>query len=181
MKERNNMPESQQPEKGIQIVLEDILKNPNNRILDVGAGTGKWGKLLYGKVSLINAVEVWEPNIYQYLLKDYYDNVYCANIIGFDIQNGTYDSVILGDVLEHLPYEDAINLIKYLKKVVKKIYLVIPINVCIQDGNRLGNPYETHLYHWSDKEIRALFGMTLLNIGVNDNGLVAIGTYIWQS
>jgi cyclopropane fatty-acyl-phospholipid synthase-like methyltransferase len=174
------MPESQQSEKGTNIVLDKILSNPNISVIDFGAGEGKWGKLLNDKVSRIDGVEVWNPYVDKYKLHSYYNNLYEMDMRDFILDLPTeYSVAILGDVFEHVTREHAITFLDNLKKNVNRIFLTIPVTVCIQDGNAIGNPYETHHYQWSDKEIRYDLGFELLNVSVNDNGLVAVGCYEW--
>lgn len=172
------MPESQQSEKGTSIIINKILISPNQCVLDVGAGEGKWGKLLKGKVNKIDGIEVWKPYINKYNLPRFYDTLYDVDLRDFDFET-EYNTVVLGDVLEHLAKDEAVVFLNKLKNNVDTIFLTIPVTVCIQDGNAIGNPFETHHYHWSDKEIRFELGFTLLNVSVNDNGLVAIGCYEW--
>jgi SAM-dependent methyltransferase len=168
--------ESQQPSDGIEIIKFMIVRNNANSILDIGCGGGKWGRELKGKVSILDGVEVWQPYIVQFDLEQLYNHVYNCDIRDFNFEK-EYDIAILGDVLEHLPYDDALKVVEKLKNNVREIYLIIPINVCIQQVP--GRPFESHLYQWSDKEIRAL-DFKLLHVGTNENHLVAIGSYIWK-
>lgn len=172
------MPESQQSEKGTRIIVDKILSNPNRTVLDVGAGEGKWGKLLKSKMRRVDGIEVWQPYIKKYNLTSLYDNLYNVDMLDFDF-SVEYNIAILGDVLEHITIDKAKAFLYKLKAKVSKIYLTIPVTVCIQDGNAIGNPYETHHYQWSDKEIQFDLGFKLLNVSVNDNGLVAVGCYEW--
>lgn len=172
------MPESQQSEIGTSIIVNKILNTPNSIVLDVGCGEGKWGKLLKGKVDTVDGIEIWQPYIDKYNLSSYYDTLYNTDARKF-VPNKKYNIAILGDVLEHMIKDDAILFLNNLKIAVDVIFLTIPVTVCIQDGNLIGNPFETHHYHWSDKEIRFDLNFTLLNVSVNDNGLVAIGCYEW--
>ena len=174
------MPESQQPSDGINHVHQEILKTPKVNVIDVGAGEGKWGKLLKGKVDLVNGIEVWEPYIKKYNLLSLYDTLHNVNMMEFKYDDADYDVMILGDVLEHLKYEDAITFINEAKKHVATIYLIIPISLCVQDGSYYGNPFESHLYQWKDEELKELFGFKSIHVGFNPNGLVKIGTYKWE-
>ena len=81
--------------------------NPTDKILDVGPGAGKYGKSLNDYY--IDAVEIYEPYITTYNLREIYENVYCDSILNFDWT--FYDYIILGDVLEHIVLEDAQKLI----------------------------------------------------------------------
>jgi len=173
------MPRSNQSKEGENIITNEIFKNPNRKILDVGAGSGKWGKILCGSVYqlrniIVDAIEIWEPNIKKYKLKEIYNDVFNGDIMNFSSLE-KYDTIILGDVLEHLPKEKAIELIKRFTDK-QSIYLTIPISKCTQDGKVYGNPYETHLYQWDHLELYDL-GFRLLHIAPNENGKVIVGTY----
>ena len=168
------MPESQQPEAGAALVAQAILSRPSCRVLDVGAGTGKWGKLLRGGVGHLIAVEVHAPHTAT--LRGLYDEVEHCNVL--ELSRTDFDTVILGDVLEHLEHYDALRLVPWLKEHASRIFLTIPVTVCLQDGAKLGNIHETHRYQWSDKELRAL-DFELFHVGTNPNGTVAIGAYQW--
>lgn len=169
------MPESQQPPEGQRLMVEGILSGPCHNILDVGAGDGRWGKLLKGKVKRIVALEIWPPYIRKYSLHSLYDGVFVMDAKKFDGW-ADFDVVILGDVLEHMERDDAITLINKLKNAGVRTYLTVPVSTCIQDGTVYRNPYETHLDQWSDEELRAL-GWRHLHTGPNPKGLVQIGTY----
>ena len=169
-----HMPKSEQPIKGEEIVIKQILSNPERMILDVGSGSGKWSKELFKKVKRIDGIEAWKPNIDQFNLKNKYDHIYNQDITKFKYLH-KYDVIIFGDVFEHIKYEDAIKLLKQIN-INQVIYLILPISLCPQDGHSLDNPYETHQYQWTDKELKRL-GFKLLHKGTNKNGLVVIGTY----
>ena len=170
------MPRSQQPQEGEKIIVDKILGNPKNRwILDVGCGDGKWSEYLKGKVNHIHGIEICKKYIDKYDLKHKYTLLYNVDASNFDSYD-IYNVIILGDVLEHLEHDKAIELINELKKNNLIIYLTIPISKCIQDGKVYGNPYETHRYQWTHEELVEL-GFKQLHEGFNPNGLVKIGTY----
>jgi hypothetical protein len=169
------MPKSQQPVEGEMMIVEEIRRMNEPTVLDVGAGSGKWGYLLTD-IAIVDAVEAWKPNV-QAIPNGLYRMVYNTDIRCFNFIDH-YDVIILGDVLEHLLYDEARELLELMRVGTDTIFLTIPVTECIQDGNVLGNPYETHKYQWSDKEVRAE-GFKLLHVGANPNGLVAIGTYKW--
>lgn len=153
---------------------------PQSIVLDVGAGEGKWGALLVTRARYVDALEVFPANAMKCLKSEIYRQVYECDIRDFDWKKGEYDVAMLGDVLEHLPHQDALVVLDTMKQHVNQICLIIPINICHQNGDYWGNPFETHLYHWHDYELRMKQGFQLLNIGVNENGLVAIGAYVWR-
>lgn len=111
------------------------------KILDVGAGSGSYSKLLKEKFKNIDCVEIFEPYIEKYKLKYLYENVYQDNIINFDISK--YDYLIIGDVLEHLSIKDAQTLMSKINEIDKKCMIAVPY--LHRQGKWGDNLYETHL------------------------------------
>lgn len=107
-------------------------------ILDVGAGDGKWRDLL--KEYVMDGVEVFEPNIERYGLKDKYREVF--NIDIKDFKYDWYDLVIFGDVIEHLTVEEAQEVLRYAYKHSKEVIVAVPY--CYKQGIEYGNVYEIH-------------------------------------
>ena len=169
------MPQSQQPVEGQRAMVSAILEHPAQHIVDVGAGDGKWGKLLHNIVKRIIAIEVWEPYIEKHNLRNHYDDVICADIRGFDGWYGN-DVAIFGDVLEHMGRRDALAVIEGVKTARLDAYLTVPITPCPQNGTVYENPFETHVDQWTHGELIAL-GWKLLHKGPNPNRKVLIGTY----
>jgi len=112
----------------------------SKRILDVGPGEGTYSNLLRSIGYRIDAVEIYEPYIGQYNLRDKYDNVYVGDIRKFDISD--YDFIILGDVLEHLPVEDAQYLIAKINDGRRRCLVAVPY--MMPQGEHNGNVHETH-------------------------------------
>ena len=113
-------------------------------ILDIGAGCGTYSDLIRGYGYKMDAVEIWEPYITKYDLKNKYGWVYEENILKmpFNILDA-YDFFILGDVLEHLSVENAKWLMLFLKQNKKQYLVAVPY--VMEQGEHEGNVYETHL------------------------------------
>ena len=123
-------------------VKEWFLNNvpTSKRILDVGPGMGTYSELLRSHGYRIDAVEIYEPYIHKYGLREKYDNVYVGSIITFDISD--YDFIILGDVLEHIPTNYAKELIRDIVAAKKECLVAIPYEM--EQGEHEGNIHETH-------------------------------------
>ncbi len=92
------------------------------KILDVGAGSGAWGK---GLLELnVEALEVHEPFIHEYNIPAFYRYVYLGDIRYFNFDK--YDYLILGDILEHLTKEDGVALINKINEKEKKCFVGVP-------------------------------------------------------
>jgi autotransporter strand-loop-strand O-heptosyltransferase len=122
-------------------VKEWFLNNvpTSKRILDVGPGMGTYSDLLRSSGYRIDAIEIYEPYIDKYKLREKYDNVYVGDITKFDISD--YDFIILGDVLEHIPTDLAVDLIR---KITQKKECLVAIPYEMEQGEYEGNIHETH-------------------------------------
>ena len=112
----------------------------SKRILDVGPGIGTYSDLLCPFDYRMDAVEIFEPYVDKYKLREKYDNVYINSIVVFDIKD--YDFIILGDVLEHLPENYAKELINDIVNSGKECLVAVPYEM--EQGEHEGNIHETH-------------------------------------
>ena len=119
-------------------IIENVPKH--KRILDVGPGVGTYSTMLRTHGYRIDAVEIFAPYIKKYDLISKYDNVFIGDICKFDFKD--YDFIILGDVLEHLHKEDAIELHERLLQQEKDFLYAVPW--LMEQGEHEGNIYETH-------------------------------------
>lgn len=118
-------------------------------VLDVGAGSGTYAKVLHGLVFDIDAVEVWRPYVKQFGLTDLYRDIVIGNVTdlayaGWTPEQGVYDLVIFGDVLEHMTADDARTVWAWAKTVAKRGLISVPIVDWLQ-GHVHGNPFEKHV------------------------------------
>lgn len=170
------MPESEQPDEGREIMWRTIVARNPRRVVDVGAGEGKWGRILRDHVP-IDAIEVWQPYIEKFSLADRYDVVHRVDAREFDGWPA-YDIGVLGDVLEHMPKEDARAMVEKMSAAGLTLFLSIPVTDCPQDGEPFGNPYEKHVAQWTHEELIA-DGWQELHRGPVPSGLATVGTY-WR-
>ena len=120
----------------------------NYKILDVGPGIGFYGKHLQDLN--IYAVELHQPYIDQFNLTSIYDNVYNENILNFEYDD--YDYIIIGDVLEHIPVEQAQKLIQDITQKQIKCLVAVPY-VCPQDAV---DGVEAEIHHQEDLTPRVM-------------------------
>jgi len=173
------MPESQQTAEGQRIFIDLVSGVPDARVLDVGAGEGKWSRILrdLDNVSVMDGIEVWEPYVAKYDLIPKYDTLFIEDVRNFKMTPGEYDVIILGDVFEHMPRHDAEVLLERIKNCFPMILLSLPVSHCEQDGGYWGNPYETHHYQWKSQQVIEELGFVEAHVGPNPNGLVHVGSF----
>jgi cyclopropane fatty-acyl-phospholipid synthase-like methyltransferase len=131
-----------------------ILNKQPKTILDVGVGEGTYSSLLKEYKYFpqrLDGIEIWEPYLAEFDLKNKYDNLYLHDIRTW--QDFDYDMVIFGDVLEHMTQQEAIFVWEKAAQQAKYGIISIPI-VYLRQGMEHGNPYEEHVKDdWTTKEV----------------------------
>lgn len=125
-------------------------------VCDVGPGEGTYAKLLRPAHQGIwwTAIEIHKPYITKYKLKNtktrtgMYDEVHNLDARRAPGHLFHRDLVICGDVLEHMPREDAVALLQRIEAAgAWNILVSVPI-VDAPQGEMDGNPHEEHVHHW---------------------------------
>lgn len=125
-----------------QEVEEYLKKYPSTyTILDVGAGCGTYYNLLSNHFPIIDAVEVFSPNIEEFDLTNKYRHVFNEDIRNFKFDY--YDIIIYGDVIEHLSVEDAQKIINYSYNKCDVMLIAVPF--LLEQETIYDNKYEIHL------------------------------------
>jgi hypothetical protein len=126
-------------------------------VLDIGPGVGTYAKLLAGpQVARLTGVEIFEPYVHTYRLREYYDEIIIGDARIVDLPEA--DVVILGDVAEHMSAEDALALWERAGQAARRaVYLSIPI-VHYPQGEIEGNPHEHHVVEdWEHDSVLEAF------------------------
>ena len=126
-------------------------------VLDIGPGVGTYAKLLAGPdVSALIGVEIWEPYVQTYRLRQYYDEIIIGDARLVDLPE--VDVVILGDVAEHMTEAEALDLWRRSTVAARRaVYLSIPI-VPYPQGEIEGNEHEHHVVDdWDHDKVLAAF------------------------
>lgn len=119
-------------------IQQNFLKG--STCLDVGACDGKWRDLI-GDYMVMDACEIWMPNIEYHKLKSKYRMVFNCDIDKLAYQ--WYDLIIFGDVIEHMPVETAQSVLNFARTHCKDMIIGVPF-LYRQDAI-YGNPYERHI------------------------------------
>lgn len=162
----------------IQKVINGMITGPEFRVLDVGCGKGIYGKLINVpcvKVGL-DAVDY----VRRFNLFDIYDEFVLADISDETAVKklGFFDLIIMGDVLEHLTFQDARRTLNSLEENANCIIVAVPY-LYPQDGGE--NPYETHKQPELTRELfLERYPEFDLIKEYNHNGEPFYGYFIWR-
>ena len=163
----------------LKYILENIKKD--EKILDVGFGSGVYGKLLRTfYYNNIDGLDVYGKHIKKMGLDKIYNNIFIENIIDFDFD--FYDLIILGDVLEHLELKSAKKLLSGFINENKCDHIIVSIPFEYEQDEVKGNKYEKHLQPDVNEEyMKEHFPFLILfNSQIIPNHGSIIATYIWN-
>lgn len=108
--------------------------------LDVGACDGKWSDMLRDYL-IMDACEVWKPNIQEHDLQRKYRRVYNCSIQRMTYD--WYDLIIFGDVIEHMEVSVAQFVLKIARRRCTDMIVAVPF--LYPQDELYGNPYERHI------------------------------------
>lgn len=129
--------------------------NPST-VVDIGPGAGTYSEAFrHLNGARWTAIEIWEPYISTYHLSTKYDTVVSADVRECELPEA--DLYIAGDVLEHMPREDAEAVVRRIAKVAHWLMVSVPI-VHYEQGEIDGNIHETHHHHWTTSEMSEFLG-----------------------
>lgn len=141
------------------ILQEHVVSLKPASILDIGAGSGKNGKLIReaGYTNNLDCLEPTHSYVTDYNLNSIYNTVYPYSITQFvdTVYKFNYDLVVCGDVLEHLFRSQVIDYIDYFLYKCKWMIIIWPNNMPQDDyGN---NPYEIHKSNFTINDLTEKF------------------------
>ena len=113
--------------------------------LDVGPGEGTYHALLHDLIPEIDCVEIWPQNVADFSLRNRYHEVWTDDIrhhINSD-EMYDYDLIVFGDILEHLPVDDAVQVFTEALRRCRWVIVSVPMVHFPQDAID-GNQHEHH-------------------------------------
>ena len=117
--------------------------SPEPSVIDVGVGAGKTVNILGAFCNVLDGIEAREPVIKEFKLEERYDHIFQIDARDFKHRD-KYDTIIMGDMIEHLSVKEAQALVERMKKwVVNTIFIQVPYKYpqeALHD-----NPFELHV------------------------------------
>lgn len=143
---------------------------PPKRVLDIGVGFGKYGLLLREHLdvrkrryapgewqTVIDGVEAWGQYITP-VHRHVYDEILIGDIRELKDEIGSYDLMVLADVIEHMPYEQGVEVLTALFQKCTGGMVVSYPKAIGSDWRNWENPHERHHVVWTEALFRELFG-----------------------
>lgn len=135
--------------------VERIAATTAPVVIDIGCGEGTYSDLARGWRSdaLWVGVEVWQPYVEQFDLWRKYDVVAVRDARELVLPSVPY-VLLAGDVLEHMPRADSVDLLKRAMVNAEAIMVSVPVIDYPQHSHEGGNPFEAHVDQWTLFEMR---------------------------
>ena len=137
--------------------LDKVRRLAPDSLLDVGAGAGTYARLLAAdRPARLVALEVFEPYVERYGLRELYDEVLIGDARTTDLPEA--DVVVLGDVAEHMSVAEAQDLWRRAGAAARRaVFMSIPI-VHYPQGELEHNAHEVHVVDdWDHEKVLAAF------------------------
>jgi len=142
------------------------------KVLDIGKGFGKYGFLIHEYIGIdqkaridpslrlweqsritIDAVEIDEDLLLPHL-DHIYRKVYTGSILDTYKAFEEYDLVLMVDIIEHLPKQEALEVVKFFMS--RKISLIIATPRDFFEQHLYESEYENHVSHWTAADFSSL-------------------------
>ena len=129
----------------------------HDSVVDIGAGEGKFGKMLRRIEANTKLIGVEHDSDYveQYDLRDIYNEVWvfdAAELMNDPDRN--FDAVIIGDCIEHMRKSIGLDLLNFLVYRSKIIIVKFPLQM-LQNAWQ-GHKSEAHVSVWSEHDFRGM-------------------------
>jgi hypothetical protein len=162
--------------------LARFKRHQPNTVTDIGPGEGTYARLFRPEHEGVwwTAVEIHRPYISRFKLKStktrrMYDEIHVEDVRDSDDHLFHRDLVIAGDVLEHMPREDAVALLHRIEQAgAWNILASLPI-VDSQQGEVDGNPHEAHVHQWDAKDMDGV----LASLGGRTESMLGSTLGVW--
>jgi predicted TPR repeat methyltransferase len=143
-----------------ELVQNFARNNGIQTVLDVGAGSGTYARLLRPLGCTLDAVEIWPPYLEEYSLSSLYRDVFVEDVrvmAHSSDWNASYDLIVFGDVLEHMTEAESLSVWAWAHRVARWGLISLPIVHWPQAGTE--NPHEAHVQdHVSWERLLEKFG-----------------------
>lgn len=160
---------------GKDVALEWYQQIKPATVVDIGAGSGTYARLMRPTQAHWTAVEAWAPYVSEFGLEKLYKDVIVADARDLPASAFLADLVIAGDVLEHMTQAEARALMVRIGAYAKHLIISIPV-LHLDQGAVNGNPYERHVEHWTYEDMRDWLASGLVEAWRGD-----VLAYYWWS
>jgi len=149
----------------LSIIIQKIIFPNCTTLLDVGCGNNSVVQFFKKKLNKTTGIDIYELSIKKSKQKNIHQKYVVGDILNINkyFKNKSFDCVLNIDVLEHLEKEEAINLIKRMENISKKIVILQTPNGFVKQNSIKGNKYQIHKCNFKKNELKKM-GYTVIGM-----------------
>lgn len=132
-------------------VASVVETNNVTSLLDLGCGDhSPVGPLkrAFGRRLRAVGVDIWRPSITKSRKLALHDRYIQSDILAFDAPEGSFDIVVLLDVIEHFARREGLILLQNIEKIFSQKAIVYTPHGYLWQAERDANPYQKHGSGW---------------------------------
>jgi SAM-dependent methyltransferase len=122
--------------------------------LDLGCGPNS--PLAGAALNYTVGVDIFEPYLEECRRKKLHSSYIRADIREIEFKDGSFDAVVMLEVLEHFSQEEGRRLLDRCSKWARKKVIITTPNGYIPQDEYDDNPFQEHISGWSVEELRRL-------------------------
>jgi len=124
-------------------------------VLDVGCGARSPLGDVPGTFRSVG-VDAYAPALEQSRRAGIHDGYLQQPVTELDVPPGSYDAVIMLDLIEHLEPPEALELLARAERAARRRVIVSTPNGFVPQGDVGGNPFQAHRSGWTPADLEAL-------------------------
>lgn len=123
-------------------------------VLDVGCGERSPLSFFASEIAYRVGVDAHEPSIEKSRAENIHSEYVISNVseIGNKFAPGSFDCVLLLEVIEHLPRDMGASLLAQCERIARKRVVVSTPNGFVEQPPIFGNPFQEHLSGWTPSD-----------------------------
>lgn len=139
------------------LIIKSMMPPGNLRVLDLGCGPGTAGEILNQDLKHhFTGVDIYQPYVERCRASSYYNEVKKKDLKKLKIKKGSFDVILLLQVIEHLNKKEAVKLLKdCIKAAEKAVIVAVPNGICHQESYD-GNIHHEHKSTWDVQDLRRM-------------------------
>lgn len=149
--------------------LEREIVGSCDSLLDLGCGHSSPVRSFSHRLRRCVGVDLFEPYLKRSVAAGIHSEYRCLDVltVGEHFEPESFDCIIALDLLEHLPREKGLELLRAMERLAARKVVVFTPNGFVPQAPYDENPFQEHLSGWSVEEMR-------------DRGYRVRGLYGWK-
>lgn len=137
--------------------LQDAIGDARS-LLDIGCGIDSPLARLARKPARTVGVDGFRPSIEESRLKQIHNDYVCCDLleVGAKFPAESFECVMALDVIEHLPKEKGLELMRQMETISSRRIIIFTPNGFLPQAEHSSNPLQVHLSGWTAQEMRQL-------------------------